>query len=162
MEESTVFNESGAVDAMDMPVAEAVPADDGATTAESIAEPMTDTTDATVAEEAIDDEQLMADDLRELKSEFPELSALSDLAALPNAMRYAALRDLGLTATEAYLATAGKGRKRDNRSHLVTAVSRSAGAPRNTMSREELAIAKELFRDMSDTQIYDLYRRVKK
>lgn len=120
----------------------------------------TDVTENTETDQ-IDYEQLIEDDIRELKSAFPELAGMNDLNALPNAMRYAALRDLGLTATEAYLATSAKERRRDNRSHLVTAVSRSAGVPRGSMSREELAIAKDLFPNMSDSQIYDLYKRVK-
>ena len=121
----------------------------------------TDVTE-TIEPDQIDYEQLIEEDIRELKSAFPELAEMTDLNALPNAMRYAALRDLGLTATEAYLATSAKERRRDNRSHLVTAVSRTAGVPRGSMSREELAIAKDLFPNMSDTQIYDLYKRVKK
>ena len=144
-------------------------------TAEEITEDVTDgiddtVTDTTTAEgEAetakggqIDYAQIVADDIRELTSAFPELAGMTDINALPNVMRYATLRDLGLTATEAYLATSARERRRDNRSHLVTAVSRSAGVPRGSMSREELAIAKDLFPNMSDTQIYDLYKRVKK
>ena len=158
MEETTVFNELTEV--AEESVTEAMPTENGAD-AQGVAKPTEDGITAPV-EDAVDYEQIIADDLRELKSSFPELASLSDLSALPNAMRYAALRDLGLTATEAYLATAGRGRRRDNRSHLVTAVSRSAGAPRGAMTRAELAIAKELFSDMSEAQIYDLYRKVKK
>ena len=109
-----------------------------------------------------DYERMIEEDLRELKAGFPELSALDDIAQLPNAMRYAALRDLGLTATEAYLATSSPRTRQDNRSHLVTAVSRSAGAPRGSMSRSELAVARELFSDMTDAQLYELYKRVNK
>ncbi len=126
--------------------------------------PVAEGNDGTEAAEPaeIDYEKLIEDDIRELKSAFPELAEMTDINALPNAMRYATLRDLGLTATEAYLATSAKERRRDNRSHLVTAVSRSAGVPRGAMSREELAIAKDLLPNMSDAQIYDLYKRVKK
>ena len=160
MEENAVLNEGTAVKES---TADTLPAEDGTVHADEGIAPAEDTADATEgATEEIDYRQVVEDDLRELRSEFPELSSISDLADLPDVMRYAALRDLGLTATEAYLATAGKVRRKDNRSHLVTAVSRSAGAPRGTMSREELSIARELFSDMSDSQIYDLYRRVKK
>ncbi|MBR5449545.1 MAG: hypothetical protein IKV43_06105 [Clostridia bacterium] len=114
------------------------------------------------AADTVDYQKVIDDDLNELRAAFPELEGISDITALPDVMRYATLRDLGLSATEAYLASSAKGRKRDNRAHLVTAVSRSAGAPRGAMSREELHIAKELFSDMSDTQIYDLYKRVTK
>ena len=165
MEESAVFNE-GTEAVAEQSVTDTPPEEYGTDMADSTAEGNAEATDGTAgaqnSADAIDYEQLIADDVCELKREFPELADLSSLTDLPDVMRYAALRDLGLTATEAYLASCTKGRKRDNRSHLVTAVSRSAGTPKGTMSREELSIARDLFSDMSESQIYELYRKVKK
>ncbi len=109
---------------------------------------------------AVDYEKMMRDDLEELRANFPELSELRDVSELPSALRYAALRDLGLTATEAYLATSQRVKKRDNRAHLSLAVSHTAGTPRGAMSRGELAVARELFSGLSDAQIYNLYKKV--
>ncbi len=116
--------------------------------------------DASANEEHVDYAQIMREDLEVLRANFPELRELRDISELSGAMRYAALRDLGLTAIEAYLATSHKAAKRDNRSHLSTAVSHTAGAPRVSMSRGELAVARELFSGFSDAQLYSLYKRV--
>ena len=108
----------------------------------------------------IDYEALIEEDLRALKREFPELSELSHITELENPMRYAALRDLGLTPREAYLATSERKRVRDNRAHLSPAAPRRAGTPTGGMSRVELEHARELFSGMNDTEIQALYRRV--
>ena len=162
--EAITFNEAAVTDTADTTATVTNAAEDMTDHADDMAgeiNPATEVTEAAEAEQ-IDYEQLIENDIKELRSAFPELAEMTDINSLPNAMRYATLRDLGLTATEAYLATSVRERRRDNRSHLVTAVSRSAGAPRGSMSREELAIAKDLLPGMSDTQIYDLYKRVKK
>lgn len=108
----------------------------------------------------VDYEQIMREDLEVLRANFPELGELRDISELSGAMRYAALRDLGLNAIEAYLATSHRITKKDNRSHLSTAISHTAGAPRGSMSRGELAVARELFSGLSDAQLYSLYKRV--
>ena len=107
----------------------------------------------------IDYEALIAEDLTALRSEFPELAGIEDITELDNPIRYAALRDMGLTAEEAYLATR-KRVKRDNRSHLTTAYGRSGSAPRGGMSQRELSEARELFSGLSDSEIQRLYRKV--
>jgi len=112
------------------------------------------------AEAEIDYESLIESDLLELKGEFPELSEISDITELKNPLRYAALRDLGLTPKEAYLATGGGRKKADTRSHLSPAVSRSAGGRSSVMTRRELENARELFDGLSDLEISRLYRRV--
>ena len=98
------------------------------------------------------------EDARELRAMFPELSALSDIAALPDPIRFAELRDLGLSAREAYLATSG-GRRQDNRAHLHSAYPSPAHAPAG-MSDEEMRRARELFSDLSETEIRKLYKRI--
>lgn len=104
---------------------------------------------------------LAEEDLCALKNEFPELISLNDISELENPLRYAALRDLGLSPAEAYLATARK-RRADNRSHLNSSVPRASSFMGATISERELSAARELFPEMSDGEIRKLYRRVKK
>jgi len=106
----------------------------------------------------IDYSLVMEEDLRELKALFPELSSCDSITSLPNPLRYATLRDLGLTAKEAYLAT--RGTRIDTRSHLFGAAPRAAGSPRSAISEGELKSARELFDGISDEEIRRLYRRV--
>ena len=111
--------------------------------------------------EAVDYERLVLEDIEALKREFPSLSNLNSITELDNPLRYAALRDLGLTPTEAYLATRKQRPTSDNRSHLsgVPSVSVSGG---NVMSERELDAVRELFSDISDIEIRRLYRKVTK
>lgn len=96
-------------------------------------------------------------DLAELASEFPEPITEEMLTG-----RYSELRALGLTPTEAYLATARRTPKFDSRSHLKTSVPRAVKSPGGAMSRRELLEARALFSGLSDRQIEDLYRKVTK
>ena len=99
-------------------------------------------------------------DVEELRRSFPELSALSDICEIDNPLRYGALRDLGLTPEEAYLATR-KRQKTDNRAHLRATRSVAKGsAP--LMSDAEMSAARELFGSISDSEIRQLYKRVTK
>ena len=139
---------------------------DSITDTENGAEPLTDGIDAdgemakNDADAPVDYEQIIKEDLAILRANFPELSGIRDISELSGAMRYAALRDLGLTAIEAYLATSQRVVKRDTRSHLSSAVSHTAGIPGGSMSRGELAVARELFSGMTDSELYNLYKRV--
>ena len=107
---------------------------------------------------AIDYADLAARDAAELRREFSELCDLKDICELENPLRYAALRDLGLSPAEAYLATT-RVRKRDNRAHLYAtrAISSSTST---VMSEGELAAAREIFSGVSDSEIRSLYKRV--
>ncbi len=118
------------------------------------------------AEEIFDEEN--ADDvtldleteLASITEELPELKAgIDDLAENE---RYSELRALGLTPTEAYLATRTVRRAEDNRSHLTRAVPRSATAPRDTMSRQQLNMARSIFEGLDDSEIRRLYKKVTK
>lgn len=111
--------------------------------------------------EAVDYAQLAKEDLIALKSEFSELESLRDISELNNPLRYAALRDLGLTPSEAYLATAKRAPKRDNRSHL-SAIGTASYSPQSSMNDAEMAAARELFSDISDAEIRKLYKKVTK
>lgn len=107
-------------------------------------------------------ESVMADDLAALKAEFAELAGVSNITEIKNPLRYAALRDLGLTPTEAYLAARGKEIKRDNRAHLCATVPGAVSAPLGTIPKGELERAREIFYGMSDSEIQALYRKVTK
>ncbi len=99
-------------------------------------------------------------DLSELKTLFPNLKDKTSILELDNPLRYAALRDLGLSPKEAYLATSEPVRKYDNRSHLISSVPKSAAAPSDLLSRGELEAARELFSGLSDRELQRLYKKV--
>ena len=111
-------------------------------------------------EERIDYAQIVKEDLMILRDEFTELSEIEDICELNDPLRYAALRDLGLSPQEAYLATS-KRQKKDNRSHLFA--TQNISVSRNgAMSDSELAAAREIFPGVSDREIRKLYKRVTK
>ena len=114
-----------------------------------------------VAEESVDYEALIESDLNTLRAEFPELGDIKQITDLNNPLRYAALRDLGLSPEEAYLATA-KRRAQDTRAHLRSAHGKNAGASIGMMSQHELSAARDLFPGLSDAEIQRLYKKVTK
>ena len=117
--------------------------------------------DDPTAESDIDYESLIASDVAKLKSEFPELKGIKNVTELNNPLRYAALRDLGLSPEEAYLATARRS-KSDTRSHLKSAHGRNAAAGTHGMSYVELTVAREIFPGKTDAELERLYKRVSK
>ena len=129
--------------------------------AKSGEETLPEDSDAADVSEAIDYEALIAEDLDTLRAEFPELRGIRDITDLNNPLRYAALRDLGLTPEEAYLATA-KRRAQDTRAHLRSAHGRNAGASMGMMSQHELTMARDIFPGLSDAELQRLYKRVTK
>lgn len=116
---------------------------------------------APMTDDGPDYEAIISNDISELSSEFPELRNLKDITELHNPLRYAALRDLGLTAREAYLATA-KRNTQDTRAHLSCAHGRSAAASVGMMTQQELSAARELFPGLNDSQLQKLYKKVTK
>lgn len=114
------------------------------------------------SEERIDYAAVAANDLRLLREDFPELSALGDLSELEDPVRYGALRELGLTPREAYLATTAPRPlpRYDNRSHLRSAIPRTVTAGSDGMSEGELSLARELFDGLSDGELHRLYQKV--
>ena len=115
----------------------------------------------TESKEEADYAAVIEEDLEVLRTEFAELSALKSILELKNPIRYGALRDLGLTPAEAYLATEGRARRTDNRAHLRSSVPGSTAQSRIDIPRRELEIARELFSDLSDREIHKLYKKVK-
>lgn len=121
-------------------------------------------TDEVATEEeapAVDYARMAEEDLREIQRIAPAFAHLTHLSQLPNATRYGALRDAGLSCEEAFWAvchhTAMAGY--DNRSHLVSAVPRGAQGNASVMTSAELAAAKELFGDLSESEIHRLYQK---
>ena len=144
----------------------AAPVCEGDESAEAPDEAGSDSADEAVEEEnreveadGSDYAAIAASDLRELKGEFPELAGLEHISGLDNPLRYAALRDLGLSPREAYLATA-KRQRADGRAHLSSAMPKGAGSPGGGMSARQLSEAREIFSDMSDAEIRALYKKV--
>ncbi len=106
-------------------------------------------------------------DLHEIHTLFPESAQISHICELKDAGRYAALRELGLSVKEAYLATNGYTETRahrpsyDNRSHIISAVPRQTANSDIGMSRSELEEAKQIFGNLTEKEIRNLYRRAK-
>lgn len=110
----------------------------------------------------VDYARLAEEDMKYLISVFPHLEGKKSVAELDNPLRYAALRDLGLSPIEAYLATNHRVRAYDNRSHLQSSVPLRATAPAELMGSRELEAARELFAGLSDREIQRLYKKVSK
>ena len=109
---------------------------------------------------AVDYGDIEKQDLEELHRSFPHLENVKSITELNNPLRYAALRDLGLTPREAYLATSEPGARYDNRSHLRSSVPKRAAAPAGILTSSELEAARELFSGLSDREIQKLYKKV--
>ena len=117
--------------------------------------------DDTQIASGVDYARVAAEDLMTLQREFPSLMSVRSIAELPNCARYGALRDLGLSAKEAYLAIGGgQSAHRDNRAHLRSSVPRSHAGIQSTMSSAELENARILFGNLSDAEIARLYQKV--
>ncbi len=104
--------------------------------------------------------ELLAEDLLELSELFPELSGVDDIARIENSSRYAALRDMGLSPEEAYRATRKGAPIRDSRAHLKSSVPTLNTQPFSGMTQREWREARELFEDLSDSEIEKLYKKV--
>ena len=111
----------------------------------------------------IDYAELDRADMRELCELFPHLRGKESVAELENPLRYAALRDLGLTPKEAYLATEDHRPARyDNRRHLRSSVPVGARESTDRLGGGELEAARELFSGLSDRELQRLYKKVNK
>lgn len=109
-----------------------------------------------------DYEALAREDAKILASIFPSLAGIESVTELKNPLRYAALRDLGLSPKEAYLATCEPTAAYDNRSHLTSTVRGKRGSAEGLMTHSELEAARELFSGLSDREIHSLYKKVTK
>ena len=129
----------------------------------SLAEPEAEQSPAPEAESAqdeVDYAAVLGADIEELKATFPELGGMKNIDELADPVRFGALRDLGLTAKEAYLASGGKKRSYDNRTHLVSSVPGGARSAADGISRADLDMARDIFGSMNESEIQRLYRKV--
>lgn len=110
--------------------------------------------------EATDYAKIVMADIESLKEDFADLDESFSLSDLKDPLRYGALRDLGLTAKEAYLASGGKKRAYDNRAHLTVSVPKSAVSRIGDIPISELKVARDIFSDMTDGELQRLYRKV--
>lgn len=106
-----------------------------------------------------DYEKLLDSDMAALTEEFSSDSPI-EISDLKDPLRYGALRDLGLCPKEAYLASGGRKEKNDNRAHLFSSVPAKSSSRFSEIPRAELYAARELFSDMSDSEIRNLYKKV--
>lgn len=109
--------------------------------------------------ESADYAELLRSDMNELTKEFSANETIK-ITDLKNPIRYGALRDLGLSPKEAYLASGGRKERVDNRAHLSSSVPRKMAASFSEIPKAELDTAREIFTDMSDSEIKNLYRKV--
>ena len=124
--------------------------------------------DEDVYEEDEDDGDLDTDEEKEefdpeaeitaLKESFPELSGIDSLGALKNPEKYEKFRRMGLTPTEAYMAS-GEHRLavRGIPASPLSVARRSEGIP-----DRQLRMAREIFTGLTDVEIQALYKRVTK
>ena len=132
----------------------------GGELAEDIAEPASEPEEGQAEASEGGEEDPCADDVTELKEQFPELSGVESVDGLENGERYRQLRALGLTPTEAYRAVSPTKRSENTRAHLSSAMPRVAVAPATGMSRAELSEMRRIFTDLSDTELRRLYKKV--
>lgn len=116
----------------------------------------------TPADTLADYEALAEKDIEELRREFHEARELRSITELDNPVRFAELREMGLSPREAYLATQKTKARHDNRSHLVGSMPSVRGGRAASMTQSELYQAREIFSGMSDTEIQALYKKVSK
>ncbi len=109
----------------------------------------------------IDYAVLAAADLAEIKTLCREFASVERLGDLPFAHRFAELRDLGLSVSEALAASMPLKKTENGKSHLRSAVPRPSYTPEDSLSHEDMRAAKELFYGLSEKEINALYRRVK-
>jgi hypothetical protein len=111
---------------------------------------------------AVDYAKMAEEDLSTIREKIPAMKHLTSLVELPQFERFAALREAGLTAEEAFWAACHSilhTTPYDNRSHLRSAAPRGASGSPHAMTAEEMAAARDLFSDLSDTEIRTLYAK---
>ena len=121
------------------------------------------TEDTTLGEDAEPDsssteEVDMNFDLDELKAEFSELAGVDSIEDLRFPEKYRRFREMGLSPSEAYMAT---GEYRAKERHIppspLSVSRRAEGIP-----QRQLQMAREIFEGLTDMEIQALYKRVTK
>lgn len=118
-------------------------------------------------------ERMVAADMNELHSMFPETKDITKLEDIPNCQRYAELRDMGLSVKEAYSAANPEGRREAvansvkqqtinaSKSHLKSNVPIGAKDTSVKISRGEMEMYREMFPNKSDKEILALYKKTR-
>lgn len=118
-------------------------------------------------------ERMVAADINELHSMFPETKDITKLEDIPNCRRYAELRDAGLTVKEAYSAANPDGRREAvansvkqqtinasaSKSHLKSNVPIASKDTSIKISRAEMNQMREMFPEKSDKELIALYKK---
>ena len=105
------------------------------------------------------------EDLARLRLLDPETAAYHHLGEMPGAIRFAELREMGLSVEEAYYAVRGTNPEkpspdRGGRAHLHASVPGRAASGGVGMTVGEIEAARRLFPGLPDREIASLYRRV--
>lgn len=115
-------------------------------------------------------ERMAAADLRDIHAAYPETRQYDSIRKIPNVKRFGQLRDLGLSAKEAYIAAnpdavresvaaAAKSEVHSSgKEHQRSAVPKGSRGNTVTMTRRELAEWKEMFPNLTNKEIAKLYR----
>lgn len=110
-------------------------------------------------------------DLAELHAAFPDTRQYTDIRKIPNIKRFGELRDLGLSPKEAYSAAnpdsvrtqvadaVKKQSLQDTKKHLRSAVPKGSKDTAPKMTKNELSQWRDIFPDLSDKEILQLYRQ---
>lgn len=116
-------------------------------------------------------ERMVAADMNELHSMFPETKDITKLEDIPNCQRYAELRDMGLSVKEAYSAANPEGRREAvansvkqqtinaSKSHLKSNVPIASKDTSIKISRAEMNQMREMFPEKSDKELIALYKK---
>lgn len=99
-------------------------------------------------------------DLAEIKRLAPQYAPAAHLSELPFAHRFAELRDLGLSVSEALAAASPYPTPKDSRAHLRSMTPRGMGSTEASLDRAQMKEAKLLFSGLSEGEINALFRRV--
>lgn len=116
-------------------------------------------------------EKLMAADLAAVRASYPATKEFASIMDIPNFKEFARLRDLGLSAKQAFAAanpeyiaqgaasSAEKKGLAGTKSHLSSVVpKKSSGAQEIRISRSEMRRYREMFPNKTDKEIVALYR----
>lgn len=118
-------------------------------------------------------ERMIASDMAELHSLFPETKSIAKFEELPNCRRYAELRDKGLSVREAYSAANPEVRRETivnsvkqqtinaSKSHLKSNVPIASRDTSVKITRGEMEQMRDLFPDKSDKELVALYKKTK-
>ena len=117
-------------------------------------------------------ERKAAADLAELKQYYPELKDVKTIYEIKNLAEFGRLRDLGVSARQAYAAANAdeikesaarsvKQQARNDKSHLQSAVPKGSKDNSITMTKGELSQWRDLFPDKTDKEILALYKKTK-